>query len=200
MQHESIATPSTPTITQQNKFLTISNLVSISRVLLVIPFVLVMSSESSSSTVWGVIILAIGALTDKLDGVLARKLNQITEWGKILDPLADKIAVAAVAVVLLYLDRIPLWFVFPVVGRDVLIFSGGMYLKASKGIVLPSNEAGKWAVGVITLTLFFALVSVGSPVLHISIAGSIVMLAVSLYLYLWRFVQVMRNSRRSPDF
>ena len=173
------------------RFLTISNLLSISRAILAIPFALVMLSESPSSRMWGAAIMLLAALTDKYDGVLARKYNQITEWGRILDPLADKIAVGSVVLVLLSLHVLPPWFVVAVLGRDIVIFIGGMYVKAKRGVVLPSNETGKWAVGIISLTLFLIVLdgpSVGSDSLMYFSLG---LLAVSFALYVKRFIDVL---------
>jgi cardiolipin synthase len=177
-----------------DRFFTVSNILSISRALLVIPFVMVMLSDIPSSRFWGAAIMALAALTDKLDGVFARKLGEVTEWGKILDPLADKVGLAAAVLVLLYLGDVPLWFVGVVLARDILIFAGGMYVKSSKRVVLPSNETGKWAVGIITLTLFLLLIGLKSIVTDILLAVSTLMLAVSFALYLLRFVRVLKES------
>ncbi|MFN0159520.1 MAG: CDP-alcohol phosphatidyltransferase family protein, partial [Bacteroidota bacterium] len=121
-----------------NRFFTISNLLSISRGLLAIPFMMVMLVPSPPSRPWAAAIMILAAITDKLDGAFARKFHQATEWGKILDPIADKVAVASVVISLLVLKEIPLWFVSVVLGRDILIFLGGMYVKAKKNIVLSS--------------------------------------------------------------
>ncbi|MCZ6776553.1 MAG: CDP-alcohol phosphatidyltransferase family protein [Ignavibacteria bacterium] len=176
-------------------FFTISNLLSVTRALLAVPFVFVMISSQPSSRVWGGIIMAVAALTDKLDGVLARKYKQMTEWGKILDPLADKIGVITVVFVLLYLDVIPVWFVAAVLARDVLILAGGLYFKAKRGVVLASNEAGKWAVGIISLTLFLLVVGVQSIVTSILLVASTILLSVSLGLYFKRFVDVIQTGK-----
>jgi CDP-diacylglycerol--glycerol-3-phosphate 3-phosphatidyltransferase len=176
-----------------NRFLTASNLLSISRAILALPFAVVMLSSLPDKNLYGAIIMVVAAVTDKLDGVLARSLGQITEWGKILDPIADKIAVASVGIVLILLGRLPLWFVIVIVSRDLIILTGGIYLKRSKGIVLPSNEAGKWAVGIIALALFLALLGVGTPWLGIAIGGSLILLALSLVLYGRRFAEVVRT-------
>jgi len=189
-QTGSLPCPTTATI---DRFFTTSNLLSISRALLAIPFVLVMLSEYPSSRMWGGLIMFVAALTDKYDGVLARKFNQITEWGKILDPLADKIAVGAVVLVLLHLNAIPLWFVVVVLGRDILIFTGGMYIKATRGVVLPSNETGKWAVGIISLTLFLMVLDFHSWVIDVLLYISVLLLAVSFILYLKRFIDLLKQ-------
>jgi CDP-diacylglycerol--glycerol-3-phosphate 3-phosphatidyltransferase len=174
-------------------FLTASNLLSISRALLTIPFVLVMLSAAPWKDAAGVALLVVAAATDKIDGVLARKYGEITEWGKVLDPLADKISIAALGVVLLLLDRIPLWYLLVVLARDLLILAAGVYLKSARGIVLSSNQPGKWAVGIVSLAMFLALVRIGSPWLESAMVGSLFLLGISLFQYTRRFIGVMQR-------
>lgn len=178
-----------------DKFLTVSNLLSVLRALLAIPFVMVMLSGDPMARWWGGALLAVAALTDKLDGVLARKYDRVTEWGKILDPLADKIGVGVVVLVLFSLKALPLWFVILVLVRDVLIFTGGFYLKATRGVVVPSNEAGKWAVGIITLTVFLLVLGVHSVVTEILLYLSTFMLLFSFVLYVIRFVEIEERKK-----
>lgn len=177
------------------RFWTASNVLSITRALLAIPFVLVMLSDHPDRRWWAVGILALAALTDRLDGDIARRFNQITEWGKILDPLADKIGVAAVAAVLLVDGSIPLWFLSALVLRDLLILAGGVYIRATKGLVLASNPSGKWAVGIVTLTLFAALVGAGPPWMEILLALSSALLVLSFAEYVGRFTALLRPMR-----
>jgi CDP-diacylglycerol--glycerol-3-phosphate 3-phosphatidyltransferase len=184
---------SLPQAESSNRFLTISNLLSITRALLAIPFGVVMLTSTPPSRLWGGIIMVLAALTDKYDGVLARKYNQITEWGKILDPVADKIAVGAVAVVLLVLGNIPIWFVVVLLIRDALIFSGGMYIKTRKGIVLQSNEAGKWTVGIVSLALFLMVLNAQSILVDIFVWASVLLLMLSSSMYVKRFLEVMNG-------
>ncbi len=175
-----------------SRFFTVSNLLSIGRGLLAIPFALVLSSGGEESRIWGAVIMAAAALTDKFDGVIARRYGQATEWGRILDPLADKIAVAAGGIVMLALSIVPLWFVLVVVCRDLLIFAGGVYLKAIHGTVLPSNRTGKWAVGIVSLTLFCYLLNLPGTVTAALALASVILLLASLALYLARFVSLVR--------
>jgi len=186
----------TPDALSGERFFTVSNLLSIFRAFLSLPFAIIMLSGAPGSRWWGAAIMAVAALTDKLDGVFARRLNQVTEWGKILDPLADKIAVITVVVVLLVLKEIPVWFVALVLVRDVVIFGAGMYLKAVHGVVLPSNETGKWAVGIISLTLFLFLVGFVSVVTDVLMAASVIMQALSSYFYAIRFGRVLKTQRK----
>jgi CDP-diacylglycerol--glycerol-3-phosphate 3-phosphatidyltransferase len=175
-------------------FLTISNILSITRVFLVILFVIVMLVPASPSRLAGCIILALAALTDNLDGLLARKLHQETDWGRILDPLADKIGMAGVGLVLLVLGEIPLWFLTALLARDLLILLGGLYIRSRSGRILESNWAGKWTVGIVALAFFLATIGAAPGVKDILILGSTVMLALSFLMYVRRFVQVMQGT------
>jgi len=174
-------------------FLTLSNLLSIFRILLAIPFAALMLSSIPSANIWGCVVLGVGALTDKLDGYVARRYHQETEWGRILDPLADKIGVAVAGLVLLSLGRLPVWFVATILLRDLLIFGGGLVVRARTGRVLPSNLVGKWAVGVISVTLFLAVLEVAPMLQNVLMGATLIMLAVSLALYVRRFVEVFRS-------
>jgi CDP-diacylglycerol--glycerol-3-phosphate 3-phosphatidyltransferase len=176
----------------KREFLTASNILSISRILLVIPFLLVMFSGAPSARLWALLILALAALTDRLDGLLARRYGQETEWGRVLDPLADKIGVAALGLVLLVFGLIPLWFVVVLLGRDLLILAGGIILRTRTGRVVPSNTTGKWAVGTVAVTLGCALLDAPPALLGVLFAASTVILALSLVLYARRFFGLLR--------
>lgn len=178
-----------------NRFLTISNLLSLFRALLAIPFAVVMLSDMPDATSWGIGLLAVAALTDKLDGVLARRLKEETEWGKVLDPLADKIGMGAVAIVLVVVGMLPLWFLVAVLARDVLILAGGIALKSRRGVVPPSNQAGKWTIGVLALTMLCAMLRLEFAT-TLFIWLSIFMLILSLALYMRRFTEFTRSSNR----
>ena len=133
--------------------------------------------------------------TDKLDGDLARSRGEETEWGKILDPLADKICVAVMALVLLKLGDFPLWFVLALVLRDLLILAGGIYLKSSKGVVLSSNVAGKWVAALIAFTIFVILLNLFREMQWILLAGCAAGLLLSLAMYVARLLEVLREAR-----
>lgn len=177
----------------RREFFTPANLLSISRALLTIPFAFVMLSSLPTARFWGACIIVLAALTDKFDGLLARKYGYETEWGRILDPLADKAGAATAALVLLKLGDIPAWFVIALIARDLLIFFGGVFVKAKRGVVLASNQAGKWAIGIIALALFTLVVSGQNPVATVLIWASTVMLSVSLGLYVRRFFETMKG-------
>src|SRR5271169_1227366 len=102
--------PSTRTSRRKSmkrEFLTIANLLSIFRGLLSIPFALVMLVPADPMRFLALGFLLVGMLTDFLDGRIARARGEETEWGRILDPLADKVCVAVMALVLLRLGDLP---------------------------------------------------------------------------------------------
>jgi CDP-diacylglycerol--glycerol-3-phosphate 3-phosphatidyltransferase len=106
---------------------------------------------------WAVFFILIASFTDFLDGYLARKLHQVTDLGKIIDPLADKIGIGIIALCLVIIQDIPLWYFVLVLARDAIIFLGGVYIKQQKRVVPQSNMAGKIAVNIIALALLFSI-------------------------------------------
>jgi CDP-diacylglycerol--glycerol-3-phosphate 3-phosphatidyltransferase len=184
---------------------TISNFLSALRLLLAIPIAILVSSVNPAQRSFAVGLIVIAILSDIFDGMLARKLNQVTEFGKIIDPLADKIGVAIVAVVLAQQGRLPIWFLLLVIVRDMLIFLGGMYVKKVRGIVLQSNLIGKLAVVVVTTFAIVIIVDYpGSDWLKESLLVlSSLLLGLSFILYANRFIGLMmlqaRPSVRNPQ-
>jgi CDP-diacylglycerol--glycerol-3-phosphate 3-phosphatidyltransferase len=182
-----------------NTFLTLPNLLSFARIALIVPFVIVVFSAMPFARLWACLIMALAALTDKLDGDLARKYHQTSEWGKILDPLADKICIGALVIVLIILRLIPTWLAVSLFARDLLILLGGLYLKARYKLVLPSNLAGKWTVGVIALSLFAILAGASSVVVDPLVWATLTMLVFSLALYSRQFLTILRTHRMIDD-
>src|ERR1035437_10972160 len=105
---------------------TVSNYLSLLRLLLAIPFWILLDNFNSLRYV--LFALAIfGALTDIFDGYFARRLNQVTEFGKIIDPLADKICIGIIITKLYLIHQIPGYYFFMIIGRNILIFLGGIF-------------------------------------------------------------------------
>jgi CDP-diacylglycerol--glycerol-3-phosphate 3-phosphatidyltransferase len=129
---------------------TISNIISLSRIIASIPLGYCVYIDN----IPGIVILTfLTMFSDFLDGYFARKFNQITELGKILDPIGDKMCVAMTALALLFNGKIPVWFFLALVLRDLLIVAGSYYVKNKIKFVLPSNLLGKITVNIISLVL-----------------------------------------------
>ena len=122
--------------------MTLPNQLTILRLALVIVFV----AARESTLPWGATIAAIAfglaVLTDYLDGVLARRLQCETDFGRLMDPLADKVLIAAALVLLSWSHDIPAWAAIILVSRDFLI-TGLRQLALSHGTVLAADPAGK---------------------------------------------------------
>ncbi len=156
---------------------TISNILSISRLFLVFPALwLLARNEYGPLTA----VFFIASATDVLDGYFARRNNAVSEIGKILDPLFDKIFVASVVIGMAWHGLFPMWFLWLIIGRDILIFVAGVLFKRSTGIVLPSNYTGKATVTLIGFTMIAALFLQHSSTLNVMIGASVVMMLVSI--------------------
>ena len=121
------------------------------RIILVIPFVMVLTlalkAENSAfeitMRILATIIFAAASITDYYDGKIARKYNLVTNLGKLLDPLADKILVISALVTLTKFDEISLWFVLIIIFRELLI-TGLRSIVAAEGVVIAAWNLGKW--------------------------------------------------------
>ena len=127
----------------------LANKLTILRVIL-IPFFVIFAfvelpGEFLGMTTSGIIMLAIfviAALTDKLDGHIARKYNQITNFGKFLDPLADKLLVNTALILFVGTGHLPAWIAVIIIAREFII-TGVRLLAAEDGIVIAANVWGK---------------------------------------------------------
>ncbi len=133
------------------------NKLTVFRVILIVPFVLLLLGGYAQwgwfMAVFGGIIdytdyIALGifiiaSLTDLLDGKIARKYNLVTNFGKFMDPLADKLLVCAAMICLIELDRIPAWIVIIVISREFII-SGFRLVAADNRVVIAANYWGKF--------------------------------------------------------
>lgn len=118
------------------------NILTISRIILIPIFMILMFADFGSAPWWAAIAFGLAAITDTFDGMLARKYNQVTKLGIILDPLADKLMVLAALVVLVELGTIPGWLVVIIIGREFAVM-GLRVIKADEGIIIPASMWGK---------------------------------------------------------
>lgn len=120
------------------------NKLTVLRMLMIFPFVGVMLSQGELPLgKWVALFIFIAAsLTDLLDGYLARKYHLITNFGKFMDPLADKLLVCAALICLVELRRIPAWAVIVIISREFII-SGFRLVAADNGVVIAASYWGK---------------------------------------------------------
>lgn len=135
----------------------IPNLLSISRILAVPVFIILMLRTTPERALWAGIVFSIASITDWFDGYLARKWGQVTKLGKLLDPVADKILIASALILLVEIDasKVPAWMAIVIIGREIAV-TGLRAMAASDGVVIPAESLGKLKVGAqITAILSF---------------------------------------------
>lgn len=177
---------------------TVSNGLSFLRLLLAAP--VVVAAQDAAANRWWIVALCLAAyLTDLSDGWIARRFGQESDFGRIIDPLADKIFVASFALALLLDGLLPLWYLLAVVGRDMLILAGGLYLKSRRGLLAQSNLAGKMAVVTVGLTLLISMFPETGAALTAALVASSIALAWSFAGYLLHFTSVLRAAATNPQ-
>jgi CDP-diacylglycerol--glycerol-3-phosphate 3-phosphatidyltransferase len=137
-----------------------ANRITLSRLVLTLLFVLALNSSWNYARTAALIIFLLAGLSDFIDGEVARRYGDVTNFGKLMDPLVDKIMMAAAFISLVPLKAIPAWAATTVVARDFLI-TGIRLMAGSKGRILPAERFGKHKTSwqIITVIFFLFLLS-----------------------------------------
>ncbi len=175
-----------------------SNVLSMSRAVLTLPIIytLHMAQTDPDYYYYSFFLIFIAGITDLLDGYFARKLNQVTELGKVIDPIADKI-ISSVVMLYLAITRpdFPRMLLTFALTRDAIIFFGALYIKKRYGIVLTSNMIGKIAftvLGFSFLTYVLGRIVPMPGVLNAFVIASYFLLSVSFIVYAVRVIKLVR--------
>lgn len=179
-----------------NEIKTKSNLISLIRLLLAIPLWFLFDGFYSGNTRWIIIAVCIlGAITDALDGYLARKFHEVTEFGKIIDPLADKVVIGVVIIKLYLIGEVSGLYILLILSRDILIFIGGIILTQKLKRVLPSNVLGKITVTNIALVILLIIINISqeSFIFKFFYGLSIILILISLIGYAYRAVEFIKK-------
>ena len=182
----------------KKEIFTISNGISFLRFLLVIPLWFLLDNYESQSIRYITFALcSFAAITDVLDGFLARKLNQVTEVGKIIDPLADKAAMAVIVVKLFLIGEISAFFFLLIIIRDLIIFIGGIFVSKKLGRVLPSNKLGKITVLFIGFVVLLILIGADRDSFYYLFIyySSIILMFTSLFAYIYRAMEFIKKKK-----
>ena len=177
------------------------NMLSLLRLCMVPLYVIVYFSGMKNAHLLALLVYALATFTDFLDGYLARKNNCITNLGKVLDPLGDKLMALSVLTCLTIDGRIPLWAVIVLLVKEIIMGIGGFYIYKKSAFMPPSNYFGKTS----TVVLFIACVILIAfkdlpkpwPILIRSIAIGIAVIAFINYLIV--FIKLLRNNAHSGD-
>ncbi|HBI05045.1 MAG TPA: CDP-diacylglycerol--glycerol-3-phosphate 3-phosphatidyltransferase [Paenibacillaceae bacterium] len=151
------------------------------------------------SEIIATLVFIIAAVTDGLDGYIARSRKMVTNLGKFLDPLADKLLISAVLISLVELQRLDAWIVVVIISREFAV-TGLRLVAAAEGIVIAASKLGKWktVLQILAVTLLILqnlpFQSIGFPVDQILVWAMVIMTIVSGIEYFMKNKQVISMS------
>ena len=173
--------------------LNLPNILTLARVAAIPLLVVLMLSDSREAGFWAAALFGVAAVTDFIDGWLARKWGVVTVLGKFLDPLADKLIVMAALIMLIPFNRIPAWAVFVLLAREIII-TGLRSIASSEGIVIDASDLGKYKTiyqmaaipGLLLHYDYYWFFGIQSELLHVNMHNyGIALFYISLALTLW---------------
>jgi cardiolipin synthase (CMP-forming) len=171
----------------------IPNLLTMVRFLLIPVFVYFFFSQNPYSLEIAVSVFILSGVTDTLDGYVARRLNQITRLGTVLDPLADKIMLITVLASVTISNNIPIWIIVVVAVKELLLIVGAFTLYNERDIVIPANVFGK----ITTILSYMAILAVlfELPYSRAILYTYITMTILALLIYLNNFLAFKRRNQ-----
>ena len=173
------------------------NKLTMFRVILIPLFVVFMLVDITLYDTWiALAIFIIASLTDLLDGKIARKYNLVTNFGKFMDPLADKLLVCSALICLVALDKIPAWMVIVIIAREFII-SGFRLIASDNGVVIAASYWGKFKTTfqMVMICLMIADIAAISVLTTVVMWVALVLTVVSLVDYLVKNKDVMKETK-----
>jgi CDP-diacylglycerol--glycerol-3-phosphate 3-phosphatidyltransferase len=141
--------------------LNLPNVLTLLRILLVPVLVVALLDETANGDLLAAIVFALASVTDAMDGYLARTRNSITTFGKLMDPIADKLLIIAALVALVSLHRLAGWVAMVIIARELTVTVTRMQA-TQHGVVIEANWWGK-AKTIVQVAAIFFLIAVGEP-------------------------------------
>jgi cardiolipin synthase len=182
-----------------SRILTLPNLISAARILL-IPVFVALIVDPDTTTI-GLIMFGFVVATDWVDGLIARRTGQVSELGKILDPLADRAVILAGLVALVVRGAFPLWAAALIIVRDVAIVAGAVFLLAGRRVRIDVRWVGKLATfSLMTAIPWIAWGNLGLPLAEAALVCGWAAFAVGIveyYVAAWVYLQDIRGALRS---
>ncbi|HNV32680.1 MAG TPA: CDP-diacylglycerol--glycerol-3-phosphate 3-phosphatidyltransferase, partial [Nitrospira sp.] len=178
----------------QESNINLPNVLTLVRILLIPVFVMLLIDPTPDRALAAAIVFVVAAVTDLLDGYVARKTGQITKLGRLLDPIADKLLVLSALILLVQVDRVSALVAILIIAREVAV-TGLRAIAASEGLIMSAEVTGKYkmALQVIAIVLLVLEGTVVEVIGNLHLAG-IVTLYLSLILgyvsgaqYVWSF-------------
>lgn len=171
------------------------NKLTVMRVILIPFFVAVLLYDNGSSQTMRIVanvIFIVASLTDLFDGKIARKYNLVTNFGKFMDPLADKLLVCSALICLIQLGQLPAWVVIIIISREFII-SGFRLVAADNGIVIAASYWGKFKTTfqMIAVILMIFNIPALATVTMIMLVIAVVLTVISLVDYVAKNIEVL---------
>ena len=175
---------------------TLPNLLTVFRILLVPVLLVVLLNETPSGDALAAGVFAIASATDYLDGWIARRNKSVTNFGKLMDPLADKLLVTAALVALVSLDRVAAWVAMVIIAREFAV-TGLRQLAIEQGHVVPASQWGKLKT-LMQVAMVLALIAVdGSPLwVDVLVYATVVVTVLSGADYFFGFRRLLHDRHR----
>ncbi|MCH5253779.1 MAG: CDP-diacylglycerol--glycerol-3-phosphate 3-phosphatidyltransferase [Lachnospiraceae bacterium] len=173
------------------------NKLTMFRVILIPFFVLFMLVDITSADNWiALAIFIIASLTDLLDGKIARKYNLVTNFGKFMDPLADKLLVCSALICLVAMDRIPAWMAIVIIAREFII-SGFRLIASDNGVVIAASYWGKFKTTfqMVMICLLIADIEAIAVLTAVIMWIAVLLTIISLIDYLVKNKDVMKETK-----
>jgi len=175
----------------------VPNSLTVLRIVMAPLLVVVLLTEFPDKEIWGLVIFLIAALTDALDGAIARRTNRITVTGAMLDPIADKLLMSAAFISLVGLDLAPAWMVTLIVGREFAV-TGLRLIALERNVPISANIWGK--AKTTTQIIAISLLIFGSHLGELRFLGpivlwvAVVLTVISMVVYFWQNWSVVRDA------
>ena len=164
------------------------------RMILIVPFVMIMQiTPDGNGRFAALAIFIIASMTDFLDGYIARKNHLVTNFGKFMYPLADKLLVSAAMICLVSMDRLPAWMVIIIISREFVI-SGFRLIAADNGIVIAASWWGKFKTVSQMIMIILLIANLGgifTILEQIFMWVALILTVVSLADYIWKNKKVL---------
>jgi len=140
----------------------VPNILTVMRILLVPVVVVALLEETRHGDILAAFVFAVASVTDWVDGWLARQHGNVTNFGKLMDPIADKLLVTAALVALVALDQLAAWVAMVIIAREIAVTASRM-AASNQGVVIAAKRWGKIKTSVQVLTIFLVILVQGSP-------------------------------------
>jgi CDP-diacylglycerol--glycerol-3-phosphate 3-phosphatidyltransferase len=132
----------------KNTIINLPNMITVFRIMLVpVLFLLLFFSPGKLQSFFAGLVFSVASISDCVDGYLARRMNLVTDFGKFLDPLADKLLVGVALIMLIPLGRVPLWIVAIILGREVMVTLLRVISLKKSNKVIEASMTGKYKTG-----------------------------------------------------